>query len=136
MNHDDFSPPEFKVACYHKLLDYLPTLARRQINQIVYAVETYLSLNDKEEQVYQRLIRDVYPEVNEMITNPLIEQGRQQGKQSILLLQLSTKFGTLPESVIQEIRAIISEQELDRLSLSILTANSLAEMGLNGQVEL
>ena len=83
-----------------------------------------------------------------MITNPLIEQGRQQGiqqgrqqgiqegKQSILLLQLSTKFGTLPESVIQEIRAIISEQELDRLSLSILTANSLAEMGLNGQVEL
>ena len=71
-----------------------------------------------------------------MITNPLIEQGRQQGKQSILLLQLSKKFGTLPESVIQEIKAIISEQELDRLSLSILTANSLAEMGLNGQVEL
>ena len=151
-NHDDFSPPEFKVACYRKLLDYLPTLTRRQINQIVYAVETYLSLNDREEEVYQRLIREIYPEVNEMITNPLIEQGRQQGiqqgqqqgrqqgiqegKQSILLLQLSTKFGTLPEAVIQEIRAIISEQELDRLSLSILTANSLAEMGLNGQVEL
>ena len=63
MAHDDFSPPEFKVACYRKLLDYLPTLTRRQINQIVYAVETYLSLSDKEEQVYQRLILDVHPDL-------------------------------------------------------------------------
>jgi len=63
MNHDDFSPPEFKVACYCKLLDYLPTLTRRQINQIVYAVETYLSLSDKEEQVYQRLIREIHPDL-------------------------------------------------------------------------
>ena len=78
-----------------------------------------------------------------MITNPLIEQGRQQGiqqgiqqgKQSLLLKLLNAKFGQLPESVDQKIRTIISEQKLDQLSLRVLTANSLNEMGLNGQVE-
>jgi len=94
--------------------------------------------------------------VNEMITNPLIEQGRQegvqlgrqegiqlgrqegvqQGKQSILLQLLNAKFGTLPEPLVQEIRAITSEQELNRLSLRVLTANSIDEMGLDGQVKL
>ena len=139
MNHDDFSLPEFKVSCYRKLLGYLPTLTTRQINIIVYAIETYLSLNDSEEQIYQQLIRENYPEVNEMITNPLIERGRregiQEGKQLILLQQLSAKFGGLSESVTQEIRAISSEQKLDELSLRILTADSLDEMGLNGQVK-
>jgi hypothetical protein len=156
MNPDGLSPPELKVACYRKLLSYLATLTRRQINFIVYAVETYLTLNDEEEQVYERLIREVYPEVNEMITNPLIEKGRQQGiqqgrqqgiqeghqqgvqfgKQSLLLQLLNAKFGQLPESVVQKIRTITGEHELDKISLRVLTANSLAEMGLNGQVEL
>ena len=63
MNPDDLSLPELKVACYHKLLSYIPTLTRRQINQIVHAVETYLDLNDKEKKVYERLIRDVYPDL-------------------------------------------------------------------------
>jgi len=135
MNPDGLSKPELKVTCYRKLLDYMPTLSRQQINIIVYAVETYLSLSDEENEVYRQLIREIYPEVSEMITNPLIEQGRQEGKQLILLQQLSAKFGSLPESVDQQIRAITSEQELDELCLRILTANNLDEMGLNGQVK-
>ena len=102
------------------------------------------SLNDEEEQAYQQLIREVYPEVSEMITNPLFEQGIQQGKQSLLLQQLSAKFGRLPEPVSQKIIAITGEQELNQLSLKsrfapslryvrILTANSLDEMGLNSR---
>ena len=156
MDADGLSTPELKVSCYRKLLDYLSTLTRQQINIIVYALETYLSLSAEEEQVYQHLIREIYPEVNKMITNPLIERGRQegiqlgrqegiqlgrqegvqQGKQSILLQQLIAKFGTLPESVTQEIRAISSEQKLDELSLRVLTANSIDEMGLDGQAKL
>ncbi|MFQ6041107.1 MAG: DUF4351 domain-containing protein [Candidatus Poribacteria bacterium] len=61
-----------------------------------------------------------------------LHQGIQQGKQSLLLQQLKAKFGELPEPVEEEIRAITSEQKLDTLSLRILTANSLDEMGLNG----
>ena len=90
---------------------------------------------DEEQKTYQKLIREIYPEVNEMITNPLIEQGRkqgiQQGKQSLLLQLLGTKFGNLPASVEKQIQAITSEEKLDQLSLRILTANSLDEMGLN-----
>ena len=78
--------------------------------------------------------------VNKMITNPLIKQGRQegiqQGKQSILLQLLNAKFDSLPEPVVEEIRAITSEQELDRLSLRVLTADSIDEMGLDGQPKL
>jgi len=144
MNPDSLSLPELKVACYRKLLAYLPTLTRRQINLIVYAVETYLNLTDEEEQVYFRLIREIYPEVSEMITNPLIEQGRQQGrqqgiqqgvqqgKQSLLLQLLGAKFGKLPTSIDQKIRAITNEQELDMFSVRVLTANSLDEVGING----
>ena len=143
MNHDDFSLPEFKVACYRKLLDYLPALTRQQVNIIVYALETYLSLTDSEEQVYQRLIQEVYPEVNEMLTNPLIERGRQegiqqgmqQGKQSFLLQLLNAKFGQPPTLVDQKIRAITSEQELEQLGMRVLTANSLDEMGLDGKFD-
>jgi hypothetical protein len=36
--------------------------------------------------------------------------------------------------VVEKIKVITNEQELDRLSLRVLTANSLDEMGLNGQV--
>ncbi len=80
-----------------------------------------------------------------MITNPLIEQGRrqgiqlgrqegiQEGKQSFLIQLLGAKFGILPASVEEKIRAITSEQELYQFSLRILTANSLDEMGLNGK---
>ena len=71
-----------------------------------------------------------------MIANPLIERGRQEGKQLFLLQLLSAKFGQLPEFLNSRIRAITSEQELDRLSLRILTANSLDEMGLDGQAKL
>ena len=78
-----------------------------------------------------------------MSTNPLIEQGRQQGiqqgmqlgKQSLLLQLLNAKFGELPASVGEKIRAITSEQKLNLLSLRVLTANSLDEMGLNQQVD-
>ena len=136
MDEDGLSTPELKVSCYRRLLDYLATLTRRQINIIVYAVETYLSLSDDEEQVYQRLIREVYPEVNEMITNPLIERGRQEGKQSFLLQLLNAKFGTLPVLIDQRIREITSEQELEQLGMRVLTANSLDEMGLDGQAKL
>jgi hypothetical protein len=45
---------------------------------------------------------------------------------------LTAKFGKLPESVESHIRLITREDELDRLSLRVLTANTLDEMSLNG----
>ena len=79
MNPEGFSKPELKVACYRKLIPYLTNLTRRQIDIIVYAIETYLNLTDKEEQIYQQLIQEILPEVSQMIINPLVERGRQEG---------------------------------------------------------
>ena len=62
-----------------------------------------------------------------------MQQGIQQGKQSTLLKQLETKFGKLPVSVEERVRAMTSEQDLDRLSVRVLTANNLEEMDLNGR---
>jgi flagellar biosynthesis/type III secretory pathway protein FliH len=69
-----------------------------------------------------------------------IQQGRQEGlqqgalqkAQSILVRQLRAKFGRLPRPMEKQIRTINSEEELDQLSLRVLTANRLDEMGLNG----
>lgn len=63
MDLDGLSKPILKVECYRKLLSYMKSLTTRQINQIVYALETYLTLTEEEEDVYQRLIREVYPDL-------------------------------------------------------------------------
>lgn len=81
MDTKGFSKPELKATCYRKLVPYLLNLTRRKINIIVHAIETYLDLTDKEEQSYQKLIKEMFPEVNKMITNPLVERGLQQGLQ-------------------------------------------------------
>jgi hypothetical protein len=73
MDPDGLSKLELKVECYRKLLSYKESLTIRQIDLVVYALETYLILTEEENQIYQRLIKEVYPEVSEMIINPLIE---------------------------------------------------------------
>ena len=62
-----------------------------------------------------------------------IEEGIQQGKRSILIRLLAAKFGELPQSVTDQIQGMTAEEELDQLGVSILTANSLEEIGLNGE---
>ena len=52
MDLDGLSKPILKVESYRKLLSYMKSLTARQVNQIIYALETYLTLTEKE--VYQR----------------------------------------------------------------------------------
>ncbi|MBI1930153.1 hypothetical protein HYR99_38620 [Candidatus Poribacteria bacterium] len=59
MNPDGVSPPDLKAACYRKLIPFLPNLTKRQLTLIAYAVETYVTLSEEENQVYQRLIQEI-----------------------------------------------------------------------------
>ena len=61
------------------------------------------------------------------------EQAVQRGKQELLIRQLTAKFGTLPESITEQIQRMTADEELDQLGIRLLTANSLEEMGLNGE---
>ena len=60
------------------------------------------------------------------------QQERQQGKRLLLIQQLATKFGELPQSVTDQIQEMTTNEELDQLGIRLLTAESLEEMGLNG----
>jgi hypothetical protein len=64
-----------------------------------------------------------------------IEQGLSEGllrsRREVLLYQLNEKFGTLPQSISQQVQTIASVEELDRLLRKLIHANSLAEIGLD-----
>ncbi len=60
------------------------------------------------------------------------QQGFKQGKRDLLIRQLMAKFGELPQSVTDQIQGMTADEELDRLGVRLLTADSLEEMGLNG----
>lgn len=49
-----------------------------------------------------------------------------------LLALLGEKFGSLPETVTQQVQSINSKEELNSLLRQLIHANSLVEMGLDG----
>jgi len=156
MNQDGLSKPILKVECYRKLLLYLKSLTSRQINQIVYALETYLTLTEEEKEIYQGLINEIYPEVSEMITNPLIEQGRQEGiqlgrqegvqlgrqegiqlgrqeelQESVVRI-LSHRFRQIPQDLQQKISSLNDIRKLRNLLDASVEVKSLEELQANG----
>jgi len=140
MDRDGMSAAELKVECYRKLLSYKESLTNRQIDLIVYALETYLMLTEEEKEIYQRLISEVYPEVNELIINPLVEQGRKQGIEQgrQLTLQesiqqiLTHRFQELSGDLQKKISSLTDVQRLQTLLEASLKIESLEELVMNG----
>ena len=93
-------------------------------------IETYLTLNGEEEAEFQRVLSETgEQEVGEMLSI-YEERGIVKGMRNMLLKQMRAKFGDFPEHIEAHVRSITDEAELDTLSERILSANSLAEMGL------
>jgi len=160
MNRNGMSTAELKVQCYRKLLSYKESLTSRQIDLIVYALETYLTLTEEEKEVYQRLISDIYPEVNKLIINPLVEQGRLQGLeqgrqqgeergfkcgieqgegigftrgiQASIQQILARRFQELPEELQEKISSLTDVQRLQILLDASLRVTSLEELVMDG----
>ena len=111
-------------------------------------IRTYYQLSANEVEGFQRLLRQgTYQEVREMELSYYgklaqeateeglqrgIQQGIQQGIQLTLLQQLEIKFGELPQTTVNRITAIQSQDELTALATQVLTASSLADLGLDG----
>ena len=107
-------------------------------------IRTYYQLTADETEAFRNLLRqEHFREVSDMeltyygkmareATEQGLQQGLQQGMQRILLQQLETKFGELPPSAVDEVRAIQSTEGLTALATKVLTANSLADLGLDG----
>ncbi len=58
------------------------------------------------------------------------EEGRKEGMEQLLLLQLGRRFGPLPETVRRQVETINSLDRLTELAERVLSAHSLEEMGL------
>jgi hypothetical protein len=69
------------------------------------------------------------PTIREMLeANQKREQ--QKGAQRMLLNLLRRKFAPLPESVVQKIESTDSLEQLDYWAIKVMTAESLADIGL------
>jgi hypothetical protein len=119
---------------YHRLL-------------LVNCVKTYPALRPEEQAEYDALLAmEEYQMISNLETtwaDQFIAQGREQGEawgearglRRTLLKQLQVKFGDLPRSVPEQVQGIASVEQLDALLERLLTADSLAELGLDGYRE-
>lgn len=101
---------------------------------LVNVIETYFPVPEGERERYQRLLsREEYKIVQDMeLTwgDKLLLKGVEKGKRETLKRLLAAKFGPLPADVDERIDRITSSEELDACLERVLTASSLAEMGL------
>jgi len=66
----------------------------------------------------------------ETIRKEARQEGQIQGLRRVLLQQMTLRFGRLPKEVRSRVEQITSTQELEKLTRKVLSAKSLAEMGL------
>jgi hypothetical protein len=67
-----------------------------------------------------------------MITNPLIEQGRQRGIQESIIRLLSYRFPQIPEDLQKRISSLNDIQRLQNLLDASLEVDSLERLTSNG----
>jgi hypothetical protein len=70
-----------------------------------------------------------------MITNPLIEQGQQQGFQRSILRILSRRFPQFPSEIRSKIMALSDTEKLEQLLDASLEIDSPEELTKNGFFE-
>jgi len=157
MNRGSLSKPRLKAIC-------LSGIAQSDINEVqaallAFFVETYLPLNEEEEEEFQKLIQQEEAIVMQFITSwerkGIIEgraegrvegraeeraegrvEGRAEGaliaRRETLLALLQEKFGQVPSTAVQQVAAISSKEELELLLRKLIHANSFVEIGLDG----
>ena len=69
--------------------------------------------------------------MNQTIYEKGIEKGRLDERMELICAQIEARFGSVPEAVRQELHRM-PEEQVRRLALKILSADSLADLGLTG----
>ncbi|MBI1929262.1 hypothetical protein HYR99_34080 [Candidatus Poribacteria bacterium] len=145
MIRGDISNPRLKVICLNGIASSDITPAQAAL--LAYFVEVYLPLTPAEQAEFEQLIQREEVTVMQFITSwerKGIEQGMKQGieqgraeeavrsRQEALLELLQEKFGSLPQTAVQQVETLSSVDELRQLLRQVVHAASLAEMGLDG----
>ncbi|MER3433813.1 MAG: hypothetical protein C4288_10360 [Leptolyngbya sp. ERB_1_1] len=120
--------PKVKVECLRLLATLQLDPARTRL--ISGFVDTYLRLSAQESQAFQteigRLESRERKDVMEIVTS-WMEQGIEQGTRSLVLQQLTTLFGELPDPVRAQILAL-SNDRIQSLSIALLRFQTLSDL--------
>jgi hypothetical protein len=126
-------PAEHKLACMQGIAGHGLDPAREFL--LTNYVETYLPLEDPAEvALFEELTATEADEETQTMlvtwADRMKMEGKIEGKRSLLLLQLREKFPNLPGTVENCLRELKDDTELDRLSVRLLKARTLADLGL------
>ena len=117
------------IESYRRVRDSILNEVEKSL--LINFIVTCFQLTPEEEADFQRLLKqEEYQEVREM-RQTYFDKLEQRGMRKILTQQLQAKFGTLPKAVADKIQTIEAENELTELAKKVVTATSLAELGLD-----
>ena len=128
--------PRVKLECLKQIAQL--RLNPAQARMISGFVDTYLRLEDQEEQVFQAELDRIDPSekrgVMEVVTSWMeqgievgVERGRQEEGQSLVLRQLNRRVGSLPEVIETQVKSLPLEQ-VEALGEALLDFTSLADL--------
>lgn len=92
-------------------------------------VQAYLPLDDDQRREFERLIHTAPFQGVQAMNTTWYEKGVEKGRRDILRKQLTRKFGPLSANLLARLDQMTSS-ELEALSEALLTADSLADLGL------
>ncbi len=119
-----------KATALQRLATSVTDAARRYL--LCECVEAYLPLEGPHLDEFEKLLRSEEYGMALQVGKTSFEKGLEHGQQRTLLRQLAKRFGPLSEAVRQRVEQL-SQAQLDALADALLTANSLAELGLEGK---
>ncbi len=123
-----------KATALQRLATSSTDAARRYL--LSECVEAYLPLEGPHLDEFEKLLRSeeygMALQVGKTNFEKGLEEGIGQGQQRALLRLLEKRFGPVSEAVRQRVGQL-SQAQLDALADALLTAGSLAELGLEGE---
>ncbi|MEM6796207.1 MAG: hypothetical protein AAF725_19695 [Acidobacteriota bacterium] len=141
MDSEVLGPAELKLRCLEAILDLQVDDGRKFL--LVNAVETYIELKGDENMNYSELVSKSQrtQEIEDMeltwagrLQKEAEEKGqasgRAEGFRSLLELQIDERFGPLDEVSRSRLQAIDDLEKLRALGRKLLSARSLADLGL------
>ncbi|MGO8673612.1 MAG: Rpn family recombination-promoting nuclease/putative transposase [Capsulimonadaceae bacterium] len=120
--------PKVKAQCL-RLLATLK-LSPEKAELIYVFIESYITLTAKQTETFEREWAKFDPQVKDTtmeIISSARREGRLEGKEELLTLQLQRRFSTLPETTTLKLDKLTSEQ-FDELGVELWNFQTLAEL--------
>ncbi len=127
MDPGPWSHAELKMACLRRIARLR---GRGDAYLLADCVEIYLELDTREVAEFEELHSRRQNKEMRAMAMTWSEKIRASAQKDLLLVQLTERFGPLPDGARRQVEEVNSFQRLTRLAKRLLTAGSLEELGL------